>query len=272
MSLCQIHYFTCVRLLLIPMPLSSKKAWLDVQKDDQVHVRLKLLIEKGHMPPQKKTGGDHNKLKLLHNLFKKGELKIDKDGLILVRIVTKGEARWVTSIPSKIFPGLSSALHLRFAHPSKGQQISLMQRYFYCPGYREIIAQTVDNCSQCMAMKILPKVMEHQEASPVGTFGKNFACDVLQRHTQKFLVTVESVSGFTLMDEVQDQTAEVLRTKMLSHVSDHTTVPRGQDHDQDRRRPSFQNFVKRKSGLDIKSKLKLVELLTEIRILRRRTK
>ena len=62
------------------MPLTGKRAWLDIQKDDVVHVRLRQLIESGSAPPARKTNGDHNKLKLLHNLFKKGDLKVESDG------------------------------------------------------------------------------------------------------------------------------------------------------------------------------------------------
>ena len=69
----------------VTMPLTGKKAWTDIQKDDVVHTMLRNLIETGASPPVKKTKGDYNKLKLLHNLYKGGDLKVDKDGLVLVK-------------------------------------------------------------------------------------------------------------------------------------------------------------------------------------------
>ena len=202
----------------VPMPCTQRKAWLDVQNNDSVHVKLKYLIQVGQVPEKKRTKGDYNKLKLLHNLYQKGELKIDKEGLVLVKQKLKDDTIWVTSIPYQMYPGLCQALHLQFNHPSKGQLHMLMSRYFYTPGHQTIVSDVVDSCPQCMSMKLLPKVIKEFSTTPLTTLGAKFSADVLMRNSQKFLVTVENLSGFTWIEELPDQTAPVIKEALLSHI------------------------------------------------------
>ena len=202
----------------VNMPLTGWRAWLDIQHDDIVHVRLRDLIACGTVPPARKTKGDHNKLKLLHNLYKKGDLKVDNEGMVLVKQIVKGATNWVISVPYKLFPGLCTALHLKFNHPSKGQLTSLMSRYFYSPGGSAVISQISEQCSQCLSMKILPKTLKEHIASQVVVLGANFATDIMMHQQQKFLVTVENVSGYTWVDELPDQTAASIKDKLLAQI------------------------------------------------------
>ena len=202
----------------VNMPFTSKKAWLDVQNEDQVHIKLKYLIESGQAPAKKGTKGDFHKLKLLYNLYSKGDLKVDKDGMVLVRQHGQDRSGWVTSIPYKLFPGLCQALHLQFNHPSKSQLTSLVSRYFYSPGFQTVIAQISEDCAQCQSMKILPKVLKDFTTTPLNNFGEKFSKDIMMRKGQKFLVTVEDLSGFTWVDEIPDQTADTVRPKLLEQV------------------------------------------------------
>ena len=202
----------------IQMPCTQKRAWLDTQSNDPVHVKLKYLIEVGQAPAKKKTKGDFNKLKLLHNLYRAGDLKIDKEGLVMVRQHGPDKSGWVISIPHRIFPGLASALHLKFNHPSRHQLTMLMQRYFYSPGYQGIIGLITDNCAQCQSMKSLPKTLTEFTTTPLGNLGTKFSTDVMQRANQAFLITVEDLSGFTWIDEIKDQTASTLKDTLLSQI------------------------------------------------------
>ena len=204
---------------VVNMPFTARKAWLKVQEEDKVHVQLKYLIAVGQAPAKKQTKGDFNKLKLLYNLYKKGDLRVESDGLISVKHETNNKTVWATSIPFRLYPGLSQAIHLKFSHPSKNQQNQLMSRYFYCPGHQAIVDNTIETCSQCLSMKTLPKVIQEHKASPVDTLGSRFSSDVMIRNGQKFLVTVEDQSSFTNITEVPDQTSEVLRNTMLSHIA-----------------------------------------------------
>ena len=206
----------------VSMPLTSKNAWLDIQKDDLVHVKLRNLIELGQAPPAKPTKGDNNKLKLLHNLYKSGDLRVDREGLVQVKHLHKGREAWVISVPWRLYPGLCTAMHLKFNHPSKGQLLSLMSRYFYCPGHGAVHQQIQENCSVCQSMKLLPKTLKEHTASPVGELGTQFATDIMLRNQQKLLVTVENVSGFTMVTELPDQTADSIRDALLTQVLPYT--------------------------------------------------
>ena len=202
----------------VTMPLTARRAWLEVQAADPVHIKLKYLIEVGQEPHKKQTKGDANKLKLLYNLYGKGDLRVEKDGLVTVRQHGPSKSAWVTSIPYKLFPGLSQALHLKFSHPSKNQLVQLMSRYFYTPGHQAIIEETVNSCSVCLSMKILPKVLKEHQATPVEALGARFSTDVMMRAAQKFLVTVESQSGFTWVSELEDQAANSIKLALLEQI------------------------------------------------------
>ena len=58
----------------VTMPLTARRAWLEVQQEDKVHIQLRYLISVGQEPAKKQTKGDYNKLKLLYNLYKRGDL------------------------------------------------------------------------------------------------------------------------------------------------------------------------------------------------------
>ena len=62
------------------------------------------------------------------------------------------------------------------------------------------------------------KTLKEHKASPVGELGTQFATDIMLRNQQKLLVTVENVSGFTMVTELPDQTADSIRDALLAQV------------------------------------------------------
>ena len=130
------------------MPFTQKKAWLKVQAQDKTHQQLSWLINTSQTPEKRKTKGENTKLKLLHNLYKNGSLKIDSDGLVTVTNTGNTQA---ISVPTDIYPGLLQAIHLKFNHPSKAQMQRLSSRYFYSPGQARIIDEISNKCSVCAA-------------------------------------------------------------------------------------------------------------------------
>ena len=152
----------------VPMPFYQRKTWLNLQGSDSVHAKLKHLITMGQSPEKRKTKGDA-KLKLLYNLFVKGDLRIEKDGLIMVKTKARVNDDWAISVPPALFPGIAQALHIRFSHPSKLQLCNILARYYYCPGHQAIINNTVDSCKQCLTLRSLPKVigyLHHEHLVP----------------------------------------------------------------------------------------------------------
>ena len=202
----------------VTMPCTSRKAWLDIQSQDQVHIRLRAMLELGQSPHKKQTKGDNFQLKLLHNLYLKGDLKVETDGLVLVRQHGGDRTGWVISVPHRLFGGLCQALHLRFSHPSKAQLSQIISRHYYSPGFQAVINETVDQCSQCLSLKTLPKVLKEFTTTPLGLVGEKFSSDVMMRAGQKFLVTAEDLSGYALLTEIPDQKAETLGPALLEQV------------------------------------------------------
>ena len=64
------------------MPYLQRKTWLGLQVADSVHAKLRHLIEVSQSPEKRKTRGDFTRLKLMHNMYIKGDLRVEKDGLI----------------------------------------------------------------------------------------------------------------------------------------------------------------------------------------------
>ena len=66
------------------MPFNQKSAWLKVQNGDRVHRMLLNLVKTSQVPEPKKTKGVYTTVKRLHNIFKSGNLKISKNGLVTI--------------------------------------------------------------------------------------------------------------------------------------------------------------------------------------------
>ena len=202
------------------MPLTQRASWKNIQQRDSVHCKLRELILTQQLPETRKTNNAYTKLKLLHNQYTQGRLFIDKDQLIMLRTPEGMFNNAVISVPPSLFPGLMSALHLRLDHPSRTQLSSLVARYFYTPGWKSIIDEISENCHQCAAMKKLPKVLIEDSSSIPENLGSNFAADVIERQHQRILVLKENLSSYVRARLIQNQTADSLRTALLSMLID----------------------------------------------------
>ena len=135
------------------LPFIQRKAWLASQHQDKVHIDLRRLIQSGQQPEKRSTGDQATKLKLLYNLYRSGDLKVDDDGLIMTRAKDGYFSGWVISIPSQLLPGIANAIHIKLGHPSKSQQTALMTRYFYSPGHAAVITEVCDACLHCRSRR-----------------------------------------------------------------------------------------------------------------------
>ena len=96
----------------VNMPYTQRNAWFKVQKNDPIHKKLSFLIDSSQLPDKKKTRGLNTYLKRLHNLYRNGQLKKARDGLITVtQTDPENVSRQDISVPSVMFPGLMQALH-----------------------------------------------------------------------------------------------------------------------------------------------------------------
>ena len=167
------------------MPFTQKSAWAKVQAQDYAHKTLYKLIETSGISERKKTTGDYTKVKRLHNLFRNGQLKIDREGLTTIsHIDTAGNETRAISVPQTFFPGLVQSLHIKLQHPSKAQMQRLISRYFYCPGHTRIINDVVSNCDLCRSLQELPKELFSESTEPNPVFGRNYSADVIKKDGQ----------------------------------------------------------------------------------------
>ena len=197
------------------MPFIQRNTWLGQQLVDKVHIKLRELIRTGQHPDKKKTKGDFTVLKKLYGLYQAGDLDIQADGLVMVKMRDGNFNGKVISVPYKLMPGIAFAIHTRMSHPSKGQLLSLMSRYFYCPGGATIIHSVVESCVQCRSLQKVPKEFIMDSTEKVESLGSRFAVDVIERGGQKILVTREKLSQYTWLELIPDQTTATFRRIIL---------------------------------------------------------
>ena len=209
------------------IPYHQRKTWREMQDNDMVHVKLRGLIVSGGMPEKKKTRGPFTKLKYLHNLYIKNELKMEDDGMILVKArKAQGsleEDTWAYSIPHTLYPGLAQALHIRLSHPSKGQLASVMNKHFYMPGYLAVLEEISANCLHCQSMRLLPKVLIPSQEPTINVFASRFSADVLERASQRVMVVREELTQMICTDIITDQTAVSLKESLIKLVTPFTS-------------------------------------------------
>ena len=201
------------------LPLTQRKAWVDVQKKDSTLEKFKHLTRIGQSPNKHKTKGEHTIIKKLYRLFVEGNIMIDpKDEAVLVKTKDGAYSGYALVIPADIYPGLIHTLHIRLDHPSKSQLMALTQRYFYCYGFQSIIDQVTEGCLQCASVKKLPKVLLNDTTEATGSCGLQFAADVMEQHNQKVLLVREKLTQFMWATLIEDQKADTLETALLTMI------------------------------------------------------
>ena len=215
----------------VPMPYTQQAAWRQAQSTDKTLKTLVKLINSGQTPEKRKTCGDFTTLKLLYNIYSKGDLKISSQGLITVTQTQQlGGQNQAIVVPQNLFPGLAHAIHLKTMHASKVQMQKLMSRYFYAVGHQRIISEVVDNCQTCLSLKQLPKELFPETTGDITGFGSHFACDVMVRNTQKILLIREKLTQFTkaqiLLNETADNISRAIVTMIADMIPEYGTVIR----------------------------------------------
>ena len=202
---------------LIKMPHSQRAAWQKVQSQDDVHRMFLSIIRDSKLPEKKRTKGGFTTVKRLHNLYRTGQMKIDFDGFITVKHTdAAGNVYNAISVPTKFYPGLVNALHIKLNHPSKTQLQRLMSRHFYCSGQAQIIDEVTSACTICASLKELFS----QSTTKNTTFGANFSADVIKKDGQLIFLCREKLSQFTFTRIIPDETADSLRDSIVTAVID----------------------------------------------------
>ena len=200
------------------MPYIQLKTWLGQQLNDRAHVAFRKLVETGQLPEKKKTGGEHTIVKHLYAKYQAGEVTIRPDGLVLVRVKEGYFSGKAISVPHQLLAGIAFSIHVKLDHPSKGQLLALMARYFYCHGHTTIIQSVVDNCVQCRSLQPVPKEFLLDTTEKPEGLGALFAVDVMERHGQKIMLTREKLSQYTWLELIPDQTTDTFRKVIFRTV------------------------------------------------------
>ena len=200
------------------MPMIQTKTWLGQQIADGIHTEFKSLVDTGQQPEKRKTKGKYTILKKLYKSYQAGDLKIRRDGLVVVKVKNGHFDDHAISVPHHLMAGLAFTLHVKLSHPSKGQLQALMSRYFWCPGHCQIIQMVTDNCVQCRSMAQLPKEFQQDTTEVTESLGAQFAVDVMERNGQKLFVAREKLSQMTWITLIPDQTTNSLRSAIIKTI------------------------------------------------------
>ena len=201
------------------LPLTEKPAWIQIQKNDDTHNRLYKLIISGGLQPERKLRG-HTDLKLMYNMYRKGLLKLDNQGVIVVKHidVSSGQEYEAISVPKHLYPSIIQSLHIKLQHPSRNQMHKFAHRYFHCVGSTQTIDDIHKSCQTCTSLSVLPKVPVSFSTDKVETFGKSFSADVLVSDNQKLFICREKLTQYTYSRIIEDETAGTLRECILDSV------------------------------------------------------
>ena len=203
------------------LPLIEKPAWLQIQKDDDTHNRLYKLITSGGLQPERKLRG-HTNLKLMYNMYMKGLLRVDHNGLIIVKHIdtSSGIEYDAISVPKQLYPSIIQSLHIKLEHPSRNQMHRFAHRYFHCVGSTQTIDDIHKSCQVCTSLSTLPKTLSTFSTEKIETLGSHFSADVLVSDNQKIFLCREKLTQFTFSRIIPDESAETLRSVILDSVLD----------------------------------------------------
>ena len=70
----------------------------------------------------------------------------------------------------------------------------------------------------CASLKQLPEQLFSESTEVTPRFGANFSSDVIRMHGQKILLTREKLSQFTATALIQNETADSIRTALVSQI------------------------------------------------------
>ena len=198
----------------VRMPFINKAAWRTAQHANPTLRRLYAHLTQGTRPSKKaKRVSDVKRYLTMCSL--------DNQGLIVVRRPDPYlHQRELIVVPDDILPGLLTALHIQFNHPTKYQLGKLFDRHFYAISSMRSIEEVVTSCSQCNALKVMKKELFSQSSSESPTApGQHFACDVIERNLQKIFATRDVLTSYTTASIIPNQTADTLRSAILDGTS-----------------------------------------------------
>ena len=196
------------------LPFLNKTAWLSAQHDSQVLRRVYAHLTQGTRPSKKAKNIRDVKRYL-------SICTLDSNGLIIVRKPDPFvHQKDLIVVPHEVLPGLLTALHIQFNHPTRFQMGKLFDRHFYAIASPKHIEEVTESCSQCNSLKKLDRELFNQSSSSTAAIpGELFASDVIRRRSQRIFATRDVHTSYTTASIITDETADSLRGALLDTTS-----------------------------------------------------
>lgn len=196
------------------MPFLNKTAWLSAQHDSSALRRVYAHLTQGTRPSRKARNIRDVKRYLTI-------CSLNDNGLVIVRKPDPFlHQRELIVVPNEILPGLVTALHLQFSHPTKYQLTKVFDRHFYAISSGKCIEEVVDACNQCNSLKTIGKELFQQSSSASPTKpGEQFASDVIRRCAQCIFVSRDIHTSYTTASIIPNETSDSLRSALLDSTS-----------------------------------------------------
>ena len=196
------------------MPFTNSTAWRSAQHDCPILRRTHAHLTQGTRPSKKSRN-----VKDLKRMLQVAS--VNASGLLVVKRNDPFVGlRSLIIVPSLLLPGLLTALHIHFSHPTKHQLSKLFSRYYFGLNTDAVLTNVSGSCETCNALKRLPKEVILQSSTPSADHpGQIFCADVIRREQQKILLTRDVHSSFTTASLMPDETSASLRTHLLNDTT-----------------------------------------------------
>ena len=193
------------------MPFQNHNAWCSTQHACPDLRRSYAHLTKGTRPPR--NSPNLKDLRCYLNVA-----SVNQQGLL---IVTKPDPfthmKNLVIVPRDILPGLITALHLYFKHPTAHQLGKVFNRYFYGLNSKDIVSIVTSACNHCNSLKRIPDEIFEQTSSPSpSSQGEQFSVDVVRRNKQMIVFACDILSSYTTSTFVPDEKANSLRSAILN--------------------------------------------------------
>ena len=194
----------------VPLPFTSRSAWLQTQLECPDLRRVHSHLKQGTRPSKKLTNIRDVKRYL-------NGTTLSRDGLLVVRRDEPfAPSRECIIIPRQVTDGLLSALHIKLNHPSRHQLKQAVQRYFFALDLDKALDRCSHSCHLCASMKKIPScLVEQSSTDSPDAVGISFAADVVKRYCQLILVLCETTTSFTSSCLIENEQRETLRAGLI---------------------------------------------------------
>lgn len=197
-----------------PVPFATRSSWKNLQLECPDLRRVHAHLSHGTRPTAKKSKSTIVK-KFLRNA------SIARDGLLIVKqarpLLPESE---LIIVPLAILHGLLTSLHLQLGHPTATQLTNVFNRNYFSLNVNDCINHVLQSCSQCQALKTVPRELYQQASTPQTTnLATNFAADIIRRYKQKIFIMRDTLSSFTITSIVKDEQQVSMRSAIVEAVS-----------------------------------------------------